>query len=130
LYLYLSYNILKTILFLDERNHRRSGRIFSNTNRVSTSSSSSSSSPTPSSSSFGISEGYGEATKGSMSKLITIMETQDKDIALNSQSTFLDIGSGFGKVVFHIKMQVGVRESTGIEYPYLCFVFFYFLFFL
>jgi len=39
-----------------------------------------------------------------------------KDYRLESeQSTFLDIGSGFGKPNFHAAMQVYPKESIGIE---------------
>lgn len=32
------------------------------------------------------------------------------------QSTFIDIGSGYGKVVFHAKISADVSRSVGIEY--------------
>ena len=34
---------------------------------------------------------------------------------LTEDSSFLDIGSGFGKPNFHAAMQIGVRDSLGIE---------------
>ena len=67
--------------------------------------------------------GYGEITKGHMTQLLTLMQNtvklvpEDKMNLLNepieeynltSQSRFLDIGSGFGKPVFHAAMQVGM----------------------
>lgn len=65
-----------------------------------------------------VSEGYGEATLGSVSRLLHMLETlPEEDLRLGSNSTFLDIGSGFGKVVFHAKLFSGVNNSVGIEYP-------------
>lgn len=34
---------------------------------------------------------------------------------LTADSTFLDIGSGYGKVVFHTKLRTGCRRAVGIE---------------
>ncbi len=39
-----------------------------------------------------------------------------KHLQLKEESTFLDIGSGFGKCVFHTALTVKVVKSTGIEY--------------
>lgn len=64
-----------------------------------------------------ISEGYGEATLGSISRLLRLLETlEDESLRITSSSTFLDIGSGFGKVVFHAKLFCKVQRSVGIEY--------------
>jgi len=77
------------------------------------------------------SEGYGEATVSSMAKMFHILRNMrhlvlDKIKPLghgdldplwdcNSHSTFLDIGSGYGKVNFHAKVMCDVRLSVGIE---------------
>lgn len=73
--------------------------------------------------------GYGEITKGSLGEFINILQNIDKmfrpedepwlcfkkeDYRLTPDSTFIDIGSGFGKPVFHAAMQVGCL-SKGVE---------------
>ncbi|CAI2366798.1 unnamed protein product [Moneuplotes crassus] len=73
--------------------------------------------------------GYGEITKGAMQKFLQILQNIDKyfkpeheevmafpkeQYKLTSNDTFIDIGSGFGKPVFHAAMQVGCY-SKGIE---------------
>ena len=40
----------------------------------------------------------------------------DDKYKLTPSSSFLDIGSGFGKTVFHTKVAINVKESVGIEY--------------
>jgi len=34
---------------------------------------------------------------------------------LNEDAAFLDVGSGYGKVVFHVKLLTGCRCATGLE---------------
>jgi len=63
-----------------------------------------------------VSEGYGETTLGSISRLLRCLENLPPPFNLNSASSFVDIGSGFGKVVYHAKVFSNVKESTGIEY--------------
>lgn len=64
-----------------------------------------------------VSEGYGEATLGSISRLLRTLETlEEEDLRLTRNSTFLDIGSGYGKVVFHARLFSRVSKSFGIEY--------------
>ena len=73
--------------------------------------------------------GYGEITKGHMTQILTLMQhitdllpaEKHKDLIepidsynISEESHFLDIGSGFGKPVFHAAMQIGC-ESKGIE---------------
>ena len=73
--------------------------------------------------------GYGEITKGAMQKFLTILQNIDKyfksdhepylvgskeEYCLTKDSTFIDIGSGFGKPVFHAALQVGCY-SKGVE---------------
>lgn len=73
--------------------------------------------------------GYGEITKGAMQKFLQILQNIDQafkaehepylkfkkeEYRLTSDDTFIDIGSGFGKPVFHAAMQVGCF-SKGIE---------------
>lgn len=73
--------------------------------------------------------GYGEITKGAMQKFLQILQNVDQvfkpehepylkfkkdEYRLTSDDTFIDIGSGFGKPVFHAAMQVGCY-SKGIE---------------
>jgi len=91
------------------------------------------------------SEGYGEMTAGSIEKLFIFLRgldienlvgvelppslsTPNKNLKdcihhnhskyrmIPGQSTFIDIGSGYGKVVFHAKISADVSRSVGIEY--------------
>lgn len=68
-----------------------------------------------------VSTGYGEVRPGSMIELFNFLMTIDshlnksnKTYNLTPKSFFLDIGSGFGKPVFHCAYQVGC-VSWGIE---------------
>ncbi|CDW80107.1 UNKNOWN [Stylonychia lemnae] len=77
--------------------------------------------------------GYGEITRGALTNLISVLQRSESMLRikltpeqiqklpfplesynLTEKSTFLDIGSGFGKPVFHASMQVYCR-SKGIE---------------
>ena len=73
--------------------------------------------------------GYGEITKGYMTQILNILEHITDRVPpskrcmhikpiekynISSESRFLDVGSGFGKPVFHAAMQIGC-ESKGIE---------------
>lgn len=73
--------------------------------------------------------GYGEITKGAMQKFLQILQNIDqafgpehepylkfkkKDYNLTENDIFIDIGSGFGKPVFHAAIQVGCH-SKGVE---------------
>ena len=66
--------------------------------------------------------GYGEITKGAMLKFFNILQNIDQffkpeheefmkykkeEYRLTADDTFIDVGSGFGKPVFHAAMQVG-----------------------
>ncbi len=66
--------------------------------------------------------GYGEITKGHMTFLLNLMQNMVSEVPpeklstliepretynLTAKSRFLDIGSGFGKPVFHAAMQIG-----------------------
>ena len=79
------------------------------------------------------SEGYGEMTEGSIERLFCFLahidqkdssdsftvSTPQKNTATQSESqmnTFIDIGSGYGKVVFHAKLGGKYSHSVGIEY--------------
>lgn len=85
------------------------------------------------------SEGYGEMTEGSIERLLLLlrdlssaeldsplpMRTPEKgarnaDVAssvnLTEESSFIDVGSGYGKVVFHAALSARVAKSVGIEY--------------
>jgi len=63
------------------------------------------------------SAGYGEITRGSFSKLLRLMQTKvPSELRLDQTSSFLDIGSGFGKCVVHAKVMVNVARSVGLEY--------------
>jgi tRNA G46 methylase TrmB len=86
------------------------------------------------------SEGYGEMTAGSIEKLLHILKCiDDEDVSITPStpqkylsyqtlstqpkcrlipgvSTFIDIGSGYGKVVFHAKMSADVSRAVGVEY--------------
>ena len=73
--------------------------------------------------------GYGEITKGAMQNFFSILQIVDKyfkpehdlylkynkkKYRLTEHDTFIDIGSGFGKPVYHAAMQVGCI-SKGVE---------------
>ena len=84
------------------------------------------------------SEGYGEMTEGSIERLLQLLQelsTADLDsplplrtpvkgqpawasngLDLCEESSFVDIGSGYGKVVFHAALSAKVSKSLGIEY--------------
>ena len=49
--------------------------------------------------------GYAEATKGSIEKVLDTMKCYGLE---ENSATFLDIGSGFGKVVFHASLRTKV----------------------
>ena len=74
------------------------------------------------------SEGYGEATTGSVHKLglllrhlrsLVLEDLYDTHWGLmwdlGAHSTFLDIGSGYGKVVLHLRLMARMRTSVGME---------------
>ena len=52
------------------------------------------------------SEGYGEMTEGSIERLLVFLRTLG----------FIDVGSGYGKVVLHARLSARVSEAAGIEY--------------
>ena len=74
------------------------------------------------------SEGYGEATTGSCHKIGTLL-THLRQLVLHDlydthwglmwdlgpHSTFLDIGSGYGKIVFHLRLLARMRRAVGLE---------------
>eukprot|EP00658_Telonema_sp_P-2_P059930 TRINITY_DN49003_c0_g1_i3.p1 TRINITY_DN49003_c0_g1~~TRINITY_DN49003_c0_g1_i3.p1 ORF type:complete len:447 (-),score=109.73 TRINITY_DN49003_c0_g1_i3:219-1559(-) len=78
------------------------------------------------------SEGYGEVTQGSVTRLVYVLKNLrelllDKlprqngsvlddawDLA-GQNATFLDIGSGYGKVIFHVQHLCGIASCVGIE---------------
>ena len=63
-----------------------------------------------------ISAGYGELSWQGFDKIVHWMEQEAPDaMKLNSKSRFLDIGSGFGKCVFHARLRAQVARSVGIE---------------
>ena len=74
------------------------------------------------------SEGYGEATTGSAHRIglllshlrsLVLEELHDTHWGLmwdlGPHSTFLDIGSGYGKVVLHLKLVFRMRTAVGME---------------
>lgn len=71
------------------------------------------------------SEGYGEATCATAEKLVRLLSRLTTYVPamngweglwnLDSDATFLDIGSGYGKVVFHAKLHTGCRAAVGVE---------------
>lgn len=74
------------------------------------------------------SEGYGEATVGSAHKLALVL-THLRHLVLQDlhdthwgllwdlgpHSTFVDIGSGYGKVVMHFRLMCRMRKAVGVE---------------
>jgi len=66
---------------------------------------------------FTVSPGYGEITQGGFSKLISYCQKElPKQLRMTKDSSFVDIGSGYGKCVFHCSLQVQLKASVGIEY--------------
>ena len=71
------------------------------------------------------SEGYGEATLATAEKLIRMLSMLTRCVPaiggwqglwdLNEDASFLDIGSGYGKVVLHAKLHSGCRAAVGVE---------------
>lgn len=55
---------------------------------------------------------YGELTMGSMQKMINLMKQHTN---FNSNSIFIDVGSGIGKPNLHVAQDPGVEASIGIE---------------
>ena len=85
------------------------------------------------------SEGYGEMTEGSIEKLFLLLRELSSaeldaplpvrtpvkgesrvdawsGLDLCEESTFIDVGSGYGKVVFHAALSAKVSKAVGIEY--------------
>lgn len=74
------------------------------------------------------SEGYGEATMGSVHKIGILLKNL-RQLVLNDlhdthwgllwdlgpHSTFLDLGSGYGKVVLHLALMAKMRRTVGVE---------------
>ncbi len=71
------------------------------------------------------SEGYGEATVATAEKLLRLLRRLTRYVPamadwpevwnLTADSTFLDVGSGYGKVVIHAKLSTDCRCAVGIE---------------
>lgn len=75
------------------------------------------------------SEGYGEATMASVAKMGVLLQNLRQLVLqdlcpfihwgllwdLGPHSSFLDIGSGYGKVVMHLRLAVGMRKAVGVE---------------
>lgn len=55
---------------------------------------------------------YGELTMGSMQKVVNILVGKCE---MNSQSRFIDVGSGLGKPNLHVAQDPAVRLSIGVE---------------
>jgi hypothetical protein len=55
---------------------------------------------------------YGELTMGSMQKMVNLMK---EHAGFNSDSRFIDVGSGIGKPNLHVTQDPGVAFSYGIE---------------
>ena len=55
---------------------------------------------------------YGELTMGSMQKMVNMMKEYSN---FNSNSRFIDVGSGIGKPNLHVAQDPGVEFSYGIE---------------
>ena len=61
--------------------------------------------------------GYGELTYPALAKLFDYL-CDEAPVAqrLTAFSSFLDVGSGFGKAVLHAAIRGGVQRSVGVEY--------------
>ncbi len=61
--------------------------------------------------------GYGEMTYPALdSLLVWLCHAAPSFVRLSSDSSFLDLGSGFAKCVIHARLRGQVRRSVGIEY--------------
>lgn len=60
------------------------------------------------------SEGYGEATQGSFQKILDFLQS-NKVTEINRDSSFIDVGSGYGKVVMHTLFATDAKRVLGIE---------------
>lgn len=64
-----------------------------------------------------VSLGYGELRIGQFSKIISyLMNDVTDELKMSDKSSFLDIGSGYGKCIMHARIQAGVAKCDGIEY--------------
>jgi Histone methylation protein DOT1 len=67
-----------------------------------------------------VSLGYGEITPGGFGKIMKyLLSGVPEDLRIGTGSSFIDIGSGFGKLVFQVPLWVPGANSTGIEYGQL-----------
>ncbi len=62
-----------------------------------------------------VSTAYGEFTPGNVDKVLRWIQEEEPTYELNANSTFIDIGSGLGKIVFQVLLRYQVHESIGIE---------------
>ena len=61
--------------------------------------------------------GYGEMTYHALNSLLLwLCDAAPSSVRLTSDSSFLDLGSGFAKCVIHARLRGRVRRSVGIEY--------------
>ena len=56
---------------------------------------------------------YGEITRSGTDSLMMYL---CKNNLINKNWSFVDVGSGFGKMVMHIALLKGVKKSVGIEF--------------
>lgn len=63
-----------------------------------------------------VSLGYGEITLGSMERIFHFFDNAPEEFRVTDASTFLDLGSGFGKCVFHAALRLPFQHCVGIEY--------------
>ena len=61
--------------------------------------------------------GYAECRRGSFDDVCKLLcsETLPVELRIGADSTFLDIGRGYGRCVVHARLRCGVEKSVGIE---------------
>ena len=61
--------------------------------------------------------GYAECRRGSFDDLCKLLcsESLPVELRMGTDSSFLDIGSGYGRCVVHARLRFGVEKSVGIE---------------
>lgn len=63
-----------------------------------------------------VAETNGELRPSSISRILEALCALPEPYALCRESRFLDVGSGFGRVVFHTRMMVRCAQCHGVEY--------------
>ncbi|KAK2962727.1 hypothetical protein BLNAU_2160 [Blattamonas nauphoetae] len=59
--------------------------------------------------------GYGEMQLASVQNIIEEIQKLAEPLQITNESTFVDVGSGMGKLVYHMILATDVKESWGVE---------------